>query len=87
MNLALDSVGRSDLRNVLLRQLTQQEMQMIQQNSIDQTKIMTQQIRGQSQLDITQEKGAAGILSDLMGMMADLKMKQMDAGKKKEKVQ
>ena len=85
LNLSLDSVGRSDLRNIILRKLTPQEMQMMQQNQIDQTKIMTQQIRGQSQMEITQEKGAAAILSDLMKMMGDLKMSQMDSEKKEKK--
>ncbi len=89
MNVAMDSVGRGDLKNLLLRKLTPQEIQMMQQNAIDQTKIMTQKIRGESQMDITQERGAADILKNLMKLMGDVHISSEDrkADRRKESVQ
>lgn len=66
INIALDATNYRSHKSALLRKLTPQEMQAIQQQSIDQTKIMTQNIRGNSQMEITQEREASSILQTLL---------------------
>lgn len=72
-NMVLDATGARPHKSAIIRNLTPQEMQMRQQGSIDQTKIMTQQIRGQSQMDITQEKEASAIVQKVMELQAKQK--------------
>ena len=69
INIALDATGYRSHKSSLFRKLSPQEMQAIQQQQIDQTKIATQQIRGQSQMEITQEKESSNLLQKLMEMM------------------
>jgi hypothetical protein len=71
INMVLDATNYRPHKISLIRALTPQEQQALSLAAIDQTKIMTQQIRGANQLEVTQEKESAGIVRELMAKMME----------------
>ena len=73
INIAFDATGARPHKSALVRQLTPQEIQIRQQGAIDQTKIMTQQIRGANQKEVAQENNAASLIETILELQADVK--------------
>lgn len=82
-NMILDATGYRPHKSSLIRQLTPQEIQGIQQGGIDQTKILMQQIRGQSSLETTQESKAADIVREVIKAQAAVRAAK-EKGKEKK---
>lgn len=80
-NMVLDATGARPHKSAIIRNMTPEEMQARQQRAIDQTKVMTQQIRGQSQMDLAHEKGSLQLIETIMEIQAK---KEEAKNKKKE---
>lgn len=85
VNMLLDATNYRGHKTALIRPLTPQEIQAMQQGAIDQTKILTQQIRGQSQAEIASEREAAGLTKELIKSNTQLQTAEIHAEASKAK--
>lgn len=69
-DMIFDATGYRPYKSSLIRPLTPPEIQQMQQGAIDQTKLMTQRIRGETQLDVTQESKSADLMRELIKLKA-----------------
>lgn len=66
INMVLDATSYRPHKTSLIRALSPQEQAALKEQAIDQTKMRTQSMRAQAQIENTQERAAADMIMDMM---------------------
>lgn len=85
INIVFDATGARPHKTALVRNLTPQESQIRQQGAIDQNKVIAQQMRGETQRDLADEKSSASLIEKILELRSKEKQAEASGNRKDSK--